>query len=234
MARKSSTANRALHLLRSILNVAVELGYRVDNPAAAVPKLKETPPQPRFLNEDEQKRLAVVIATAPVFLKLSIELALHTAMRAGEIFNLRHDDIDFAAGVIRLRMTKAGEPQTVPITPAVAKILEALLSLRVEGNPYLIPAQRGTGPMAVPYKALRQLLIAAGIEPAGFHIFRKTAATVAVSLPNSDVLTVSKMLRHKSVRTTEIHYLATDQKRLRQVAADLGDLMSRRLQGGDA
>lgn len=234
MARKSSTANRALHLLRSILTVAVELGYRVDNPAVAVKKLKESPPPPRALNEDEQMRLAVVLASAPPFLRLPVRLALNTGMRSGEIFNLRHDDIDFAAGLILLRMTKTGEFQTVPITPSCVPILEELLSLRVEGNPYLIPAQRGTEPMAVPYKALTQLFIAAGIEPAGFHIFRKTAATVAASLPNSDVLTVSKMLRHKSVRTTEIHYLATDQKRLRQVAADLGELMSRRLQGGDA
>ena len=233
MARKSPTANRAHQLLRSIMSVAVELGYRLDNPAIAVRKLKESPPPPRSLDKDEQKRLSVAIASAPPHLRLSIELALNTAMRSGEIFNLRHDDIDFAAGFIGLRVTKAGEFQRVPITPSGVRILEEILSLRVEGNPHLFPARRGTGPMSPPYKALKKLFADAGIEPSGFHIFRKTAATVAASLPNSDVLTVSKMLRHKSVRTTEVHYLANDQKRLRQVAADLGDLMQARLQGGD-
>jgi len=43
-----------------------------------------------------------------------------------------------------------------------------------------------------------------------------------------DVLTVARLLRHKSVRTLEVHYLATPQKRLRQAANDIGE----RLLGG--
>lgn len=234
MARNSATANRALNDLRRILSMAVERGYRSDNPAATVRMLKEQPPEPRALTDDELVRLQQRLSVAPLHLQKLIELELGTGLRDGEARQLKHDDIDVAAGVIRLRMTKAGTPQTVPITPAVARTLEAIMALRVEGNPFLFPSCRGNGPMSPPYKALRKLLADAGIEHAGFHIFRKTAATVAASLPGSDVLTVSKFLRHRSIRTTERHYLATDQQRLRQVAADLGEVMQLRLKGGDA
>lgn len=233
MPRKPATANRALMLMRKIGAVAVELAYRLDNPAAAIPPLKESPQPPRALSSDEQTLMSGPLAAAPPALRLIVELSLETGMRVGEILKLRYDDIDRQADVIRIRMSKAGVAQTTPITPAVARTLQAIESLRVDGNPYLFPARRGAGPMSPPYKALHQLLADAGVEKAGFHIFRKTAATVAASLPGSDVLTVSRMLRHQSVRTTEKHYIATDQQRLRQVAADLGEVMERRLKGGE-
>ena len=120
-------------------------------------------------------------------------------------------------------MTKAGEAQTLPLTRTVAAILDALKPLRRSGNPYLFAAQTGAGHMAAPYKWLRKVLAAAGLDQAGFHLFRKTVATQAMQLPGMDVLTVSRLLRHKSVRTLELHYLATPQKRLRQAANDIGE-----------
>ena len=86
--------------------------------------------------------------------------------------------------------------------------------------------------MAAPYKRLRQTLAAAGLEMAGWHLFRKTFATLAMELPGMDVLMVSRLLRHKSVRTTEVHYLATPKKRLFQAANDIGvALLTRRERG---
>jgi len=129
-------------------------------------------------------------------------------------------------------VTKAGEAQTLPLTRTVAVILEALKPLRRSGNPHLFPAKTGYGHMAAPYKWLRKVLAAAGLEMAGFHLFRKTVATQAMQLPGMDVLTVARLLRHKSVRTLEVHYLATPQKRLRQAAQDTGERTARRSERG--
>jgi len=169
--------------------------------------------------------LLAVLEGEPELFVLLVKFLLATAARINEILALQEVDIDYANGVIHLRMTKAGEAQTLPLTSTVAALLEALKPLRRPGNPHLFPAKAGNGHMAAPYKWLRKMLAAAGLEMAGWHLFRKTVATQAMQLPGMDVLTVARLLRHKSVRTLEVHYLATPQMRLRQAANDVGELL---------
>lgn len=218
-----ATINRVLMAARSTLRHAVDLGFIPENPFKRVRQLKETPPSPRALEADELGILLAVLESEPALFVLLIKFLLATAARINEILALQESDIDYANGVVHLRMTKAGEAQTLLLTGTVAALLEALKPLRRHGNPHLFPAKTGNGHMAAPYKWLRKVLAAAGLETAGFHLFRKTVATQAMQLPGMDVLTVSKLLRHKSVRTLEVHYLATPQKRLRQAANDIGE-----------
>ena len=79
-----------------------------------------------------------------------------------------------------------------------------------------ISAQDETHMLGVIGEASRRALIES-IVP------RSIARAQAMQLPGMDVLTVSRLLRHKSVRTLEVHYLATPQKRLRQAANDIGE-----------
>ncbi len=218
-----ATINRALMAARSVFRLAIDLGYIVENPFKRLRQLKETPPSPKALESDELDHFFAALAEEPALFVLLIKFLLATAARINEILALQEDDIDYANGVVHLRMTKAGEAQTLPLTRTVAAILDALKSLRRPGNPHLFPAQTGDGHMAAPYKWLRKVLAAAGLDQAGFHLFRKTVATQAMQLPGMDVLTVSRLLRHKSIRTLEVHYLATPQKRLRQAAHDIGE-----------
>lgn len=218
-----ATINRVLMAARSVFRHAVDLGFIAENPFKRVRQLKETPPSPKALESDELARLLTVLADEPELFVLLIKFLLATAARVNEILSLQEADIDYVIGVVHLRVTKAGEAQTLPLTRTVAVILDALKPLRRPGNPHLFPAKTGNGHMAAPYKWLRKVLAAAGLDQAGFHLFRKTVATQAMQLPGMDLLTVSKLLRHKSIRTLEVHYLATPQKRLRQAANDIGE-----------
>lgn len=218
-----ATINRVLMAARSVFRLAIDLGYIVENPFKRLRQLKETPPSPKALESDELDHFLAALAEEPELFVLLIKFLLATAARINEILALQEDDIDYANGVVHLRMTKAGEAQTLPLTRTVAAILDALKPLRRPGNPHLFPAKTGNGHMAAPYKWLRKVLAAAGLDQAGFHLFRKTVATQAMQLPGMDVLTVSKLLRHKSIHTLEVHYLATPQKRLRQAANDIGE-----------
>ena len=218
-----ATINRALMAARSVFRLAINLGYIVENPFKRLRQLRETPPSPKALESDELDHFLAVLAEEPELFVLLIKFLLATAARINEILALQEDDIDYANGLVHLRMTKAGEAQTLPLTRTVAAILDALKPLRRPGNPHLFPAKTGDGHMAAPYKWLRKVLAAAGLDQAGFHLFRKTVATQAMQLPGMDVLTVSRLLRHKSVRTLELYYLATPQKRLRQAANDIGE-----------
>ncbi len=174
-----ASINRILMAARAALRHAVDLGFIAENPFKRVRQLKETPPSPRALEADELGGLLAVLEGEPELFVLLIKLILATAARIKEILALKEDDIDPANGVVHLRMTKAGEAQTLPLTNTVAGILEALKPLRRPGNPHLFPAKTGAGHMAAPYKRLRQVLAAAGLEMAGFHLFRKTVATQA-------------------------------------------------------
>lgn len=227
----NASINRVLMAARAIFRLAVERQYISTNPVKGVRQLKETLPSPKALESEGLDRLFAVLTGLAPLLALLIRLLLSTAARINEILQLKYADVDYVAGVLHVRMTKAGEAQTLPITSAVATVLAELESLRRPDNPYLFPARTGSGPMSPPYKKLRKLLADAGLERAGFHLFRKTVATQAMSLPGMDVLTVSRMLRHKSVRTTEVHYLATSQQRLRQAADAVGTLITARLSG---
>ncbi len=218
-----ATINRVLMAARSALRHAVDLGFIAENPFKRVRTLKESPPSPKALESDELDRFLTALDDEPLFFVLLIKFLLATAARINEILALQETDIDYAGGVVHLRMTKAGEAQTLPLTSTVAAILDALKLLRRPGNPHLFPAKTGDGHIVEPYKRLRKVLAAAGLDQAGFHLFRKTVATQAMQLPGMDVLTVSRLLRHKSVRTLEVHYLATPQKRLRQAANDIGE-----------
>lgn len=229
----NATINRALMAGRAIFRLAKKLGYISTNPAAGVDTLKETPPSPKALEGHEIDRLAKPLPTYPMLFQLLIRLLSVTAARINEIRQLRFSDIDYAQGVVHLRSTKSGEAQTLPLTSAVLAVLTALEEFRRPGNDFLFPGKSGKGPMSAPYKHLRKLLAEAGLEQAGFHLFRKTAAVQAMLLPGMDILTVSRMLRHKSIRTTEVHYLATPHQRLRQAANDVGEMLQARLQGGD-
>ena len=53
----------------------------------------------------------------------------------------------------------------------------------------------------------------------GANAVRASAVTEAMACPGVDLLTVSRWLRHKSVRTSERHYLATSEKRLQHAVA---------------
>jgi len=227
-----ATINRIVMAVRSALRHAIELGFIAENPFKHVRQLKENPPSPKALESDELDKLLVTLADEPLIFVLLIKLLLATGARINELLALQETDIAYAAGVVHLRMTKAGEAQTLPLTKTVAAILEALQPMRQPGNPYLFPAKTGNGHMAPPYKRLHKTLGLAGLEMAGFHLFRKTVATQAMQLPGMDVLTVSRLLRHKSVRTLEVHYLATPKKRLFQAANDIGEvLLDRRVKG---
>lgn len=223
----NATVNRVAMLLRAIFREAVEAGHIHASPAAGLRLLKENPPSPRALDPEELARLGRQLDAAPPQLRLLIQFLLCTALRIGEALNARFMDVDHKRCILHLPNTKAGEHQTIPLSPAALQVIAELDACR--RNDYLFPAQRGDGPMSPPRKALSKLLEEAGVEDAGFHRFRKTAATEAMACEGVDLLTVSRLLRHRSIRTTERHYLATSERRLHHAVAAVGNTFHKHL-----
>ena len=83
-----------------------------------------------------------VEGSVSAFAAAAIRLLMLTGCRRNEIVALRWEDVDLAAGELRLPDGKTGA-RLVPLSPAAAQVLSRLP--RLAGNPWVIP---GTKPGA--------------------------------------------------------------------------------------
>jgi integrase len=138
---KGSTANKELSRLRHCLARAVDWGYLVVSPAAAVEKAKEAAGRVRYLSPEERTALLdgdlVDIKSSDgrswtmrrepnATLRRYMLAALGTGARRAELIRLRWQDVDLRKGTVAFIGTKSGENRTVPITGTFLKALDGL------------------------------------------------------------------------------------------------------------
>ena len=149
-------------------------------------------------------------------------------LRAGEVAQLRLDDIDWRAEKLRVRQSKTGNELLLPLVPAVGN---ALLNYLRRGRPQtelrevflharapLGPFRGGSSLHSVVAHRLRQ----AGIQVEGRHGPHAFRFARAVSLLRGTVPVkiIADLLGHRSADSTEVYLrLATDD--LRAVSIDL-------------
>lgn len=219
----AATVNRGAMALRTIFRLATQRGLIDRNPLDGWTPLRENPPPPSALTIEELHRVRRRLQSEPERIQLLIDFLLETALRIGEALKARFSDVDVRHRLLNLPETKSGFTQTVPLTPHALRIIARLRELG--RNDLLFPAATGNGPMSPPRRVLKRVFVEAGIEPsAGFHLLRKTTATLAAD-KGIDLLTVSRLLRHRSIRTTEHHYVATRQDSLHRAVNVVSELI---------
>lgn len=127
-----STINRELNFMsRAFTFAASDLKcIGLANPVVKSVRLPEPPGRERRLRKDEEVllfRFAAqyeVSSSAP--LRAFISFAADTAMRFGEIMNMRWDDIDWEFDIIDIPKTKNGSRRSVPMVPEVRDLLERM------------------------------------------------------------------------------------------------------------
>jgi integrase len=132
-----------------------------------------------------------------------VELLLYTGCRLSEVLNLRWEDIDFAAGLIKLADTKSGDPQRVMLNPPARQVLKALESQK-GGSEWVLPSV--TNPRQPISKdgieaAWRKIRIAAQIDDVRMHDLRHTVGTYA-GQTGANAFLVRDLLRHKNLAMT--------------------------------
>lgn len=168
LGKSPITVNNELILISHLFNVArKEWGMEsLLNPVSMIRRPKIPRGRDRRLLPVEEQRLQE--AASPE-LRVIIILAIETAMRQGEIAQLRRTDIDLKNRVARLRDTKNGEERLVPLsTPAI----EAINSLppRISGALFSLQA----GAIA---KAFSRLCRRVEIDGLRFHDLRHEATS---------------------------------------------------------
>lgn len=220
---KAATINRAAMALRTIFRLAKQHGLIDHNPLDGWQQLRENPPPPMALTVEEVRRLLIRLRTESERFRLLIELLLETALRIGEALNARFSDVDVQRRLLNLWESKGGGNEIVPLTARALQIIERLREL--SHNDRLFPAARGDGHMSAPRKVLKRVFADVGIDPSAcFHTLRKATATLAAS-SGIDVFSISRLLRHRSIRTTERHYLATHHDSLHRAVNVVSELI---------
>ena len=223
-------ANRAVHLLARILDLAAEEGLRpagAPNPCRSVERFRERRHE-RFLSEEEFRRLGRVLEAAaggaggasPAAVA-AIRLLVLTGCRRSEILGLRWEHVDLGAGELRLPDSKTGA-RLVPLSPAAAAVIADLP--RTPGNPWVIPGRNPGAPLRnlqYPWEILRAR---AGLPGVRIHDLRHSFASRALALGESLPM-IGELLGHRRVRTTARYaHLALDSVRTSasRVAGSIG------------
>ena len=198
---KAGAVIRDLSLLSSVINHARrEWGATIDNPCLLVKKPPAPAGRTRVLSADEEGRLLAAVAPTgrrnPDMPPL-VRLALHTAMRRGELLGLEWRHVDLSAQTAYLPTSKNGRPRCVPLSTSAVEVLEALPVNR-EGRVFSISAQALAA-------AFKRATVRARLPGFRFHDLRHTATSrMANKLPN--VIELAAVTGHQSLQMLKRYY----------------------------
>lgn len=191
--------------MRAVLRKAYNERLTKDDFSLCIEKPKEKPAKRGFLTLDELRCLAATPCKYPALRRVFLFSCL-TGLRRSDCMALRWENIirdNSGQWVMRLRIKKTDTDAVLPLgTEALA-----------------LCGERGTGTVFKDFRVwmasypLKDWLKAAGItKPICFHCARHTFATLQVSL-GTDIYTVSKLLTHSSVTTTQIYADVVSEKK---------------------
>jgi integrase len=209
-------------LLYSIFGYAVKRGWARSNPVASAEK-------PRAVADDRDVHyldvieLEALIAAVPVddlgaLERVLYRMAAMTGLRRGELLALRWRDIDWAAGVVRVRRSytrgEFGTPKSRRSARAVplAQSLAAHLRRHFErscfaGDDDLVFAHPRLGTVVDPSKVQKRFRSAvkrAGIRHIRFHDLRHTFGT-RMAAAGAPLRAIQAWMGHSDYRTTSIY-----------------------------
>ncbi len=192
---QTSTLNRELACLRTILYKAVEWGNLSINPPK-IKLFKENNLRIRYLTQAEERKLLEI---TPEPLKGIILMAINTGMRRNEILNLKWSDVDLSAGIIIVKDSKSKEKREIPINEVVRKVI---LNHFGNGAEYIFTNkynQNYSGSYITHW--FNKLLKKAGIKDFHFHDLRHTFAS-RLAMKTGHLQAIKELLGHKDYRMT--------------------------------
>jgi len=224
--RKIASVNRELEVLRAMLNFALQNEWIIKNPftltKGLISKAAEVE-RDRILSFEEETRLLAVCVEKRTHLRPMIICALDTAMRRGEIFKMKWQDVDFSKNEIFIPQTntKTEDSRTVGITPRLRNELEQIWEISPKETTALVFGITDT--IKTAWKTACRL---ANIEDFRFHDCRHTATTrmIASGSPHTEVM---KITGHTQLKTF-LRYLNITSETANKVASRLDDYLSKR------
>ena len=193
---------------KATLKQAFKDGYLQTDLNAKIKPIKQEETQRNFLTIEELNNLIKADCAIPILKNASIFSAL-TGLRFSDIEKLIWNEIEYIKGqgyFIHFKQQKTKGFEVLPISEQAYK----LLGERKEPNDKVF---QNLTYSAFTNKHLYQWIAKAGItKDITFHCFRHTYATLQLSNGTS-IYTVSKMLGHRELKTTQIYAKVIDQSK---------------------
>jgi len=205
-------ANRVLALLSKMFNLAVEWGWRPDNPVRGVKRFQEEK-RDRWLSDQELERLWRVLESHPNRRAANaIQLQLLTGARLGEVLSARSEAFNLERGVWTKpsHQTKQRKTEYVPLSPQALDLVASILADHDPDEPWLFPGDVPAQPVKDIKKFWSGVMRQAGLEGYRRHDNRHTYASHLVS-GGLSLEVVGRLLGHTSPETTKRYaHLADD------------------------
>jgi site-specific recombinase XerD len=199
----ASTRNRWQAAFSLIFRVGID-NERIDqNPAARIRRQTENNARVRFLSADEESRLRAVILKRNPSQVHTLDISLHTGMRAGEQLSLTWEQVDFERCNLTLYRTKNGDTRHIPLNTRAIAALKAIYDTRTDtSSPDVFPSRRKQGSALTSSKGWFNAAIKeAGIEKYTWHCNRHTFASRLV-MAGVDLRTIGGLLGHRTMAMT--------------------------------
>ena len=197
--------------LRTAINRAYKEGIITVNPTKEfdfASKVRQEPSRREYLTLDELKTLINTECRHEI-VKRAFLFSCLCGLRVSDIRKLRWCDLQRSGGRVRIEITmqKTKEPLYLPISDEALKWLPE--RSEANGSDFIFPlTHEGTV-----NDTLQHWAKVAGItKHISFHVSRHTHATMMLTL-GADLYTVSKLLGHKNIATTQIYAKIVDKKK---------------------
>jgi len=217
-------ANRHIQIIKASYNFFIntlEIAT-IRNPAVGL-KLFEEVAKDRMLSQEELFRLMPVLmeAEGPYAQPARIiRMLLATAMRSGECFKTRWDQVDLENRrlYIESSSSKNKRSDAIPLNEAAIQVLSECPT--DTPWPFVNPDTRK--PFTTIKRSLKSLMTQAGIEGVTAHDLRRTAGSMVLNAGGT-LLEVQRLLRHSSPVVTEKHYARLTTQTLQKASDSISD-----------
>ncbi len=217
-----SGVNGDLRNLRTFLVFLQEEGYSVPNSLLKIPGLKQPEPLPRYLTDEQVKKLRDEIergvreAELPshhrlaLLVRAAFYLLWQGGLRLGEVEELRLEDLDFPQTRLSVRDGKGKKDRTVYLAETAILAVQEFLAVRGEGSGDHVFLYRNA--------PLRKDIIRTNLQYAGErvgvkvfpHRLRHTCATQLLNA-GCRVTSIQRFPGHRKLSSTMIYARAHDQ-----------------------
>lgn len=208
-----STASTYFSIFKAGLKQAFVDGYLSVDIAAKVKNIKGLESRREYLTAEELNKLATTPCDKPILKRAALFSAL-TGLRHSDIQKLRWSEVQINGNDYRLNFTQQK-------TKGVEYMPMSKQAMQLCGEPRdkkLLVFPDLPDPSWIS-KPLERWIQAAGItKHITFHCFRHTYATLQLA-GGTDIYTVSKMLGHTDVKTTQIYTKVIDEKKTKAASA---------------
>lgn len=214
-----SLSQNSLHSYFNKVKACLRIAFREEliskNPGDLVQGFKQGEVQREFLTIEELREVAKAECDIPQ-LKTAFIFSCLTGIRWSDINNLEWKDLQYSKAndywFVRFRQQKTKGAETLPISNQARELLGEV----GDSNDRIF---KGLKYSAWHNLKLQQWVMRAGISKTiTFHCARHTYATLQIT-NGTDIYTVSKLLGHRELKTTQVYAQIIDQKKVEATKA---------------